>query len=98
MHWEEGKNKGWDRKIGYTMKEYKELYTRVTELKERLKKSSKQTISALDIEKAAYVLGKEAQVRPPLKRKDEADADATLGPPPPKKWMKKTPPVSPSIR
>ncbi|CAD6563621.1 MAG: hypothetical protein ASARMPRED_000094 [Alectoria sarmentosa] len=60
LHWEEAKSKGWDRKINYTIKEYKALFERVAELRERLKKDSGKEVSAIDIEKGAYVLGKDA--------------------------------------
>lgn len=91
MHWQEAKSKGWDRKIGYTMKEYKELFKRVQELKKRLEAQSKTTVSAINIEKAAYVLGKEAQSYPlSLKRKDEQENDTALYPPSPKKRKKRT--------
>ena len=60
LHWEESKSKGWDRKINYTMKEYKSLFAKVTELRERLENDSGKQVSTIDIEKAAYVLGKDA--------------------------------------
>ena len=60
MHWEEAKSKGWDRKINYTMKEYKSLFEKVIELRKRLESDSGKQVSTIDIEKAAYVLGKEA--------------------------------------
>lgn len=92
IHWEEAKSKGWDRKIGYTTKEYRELFKKVQGLKQRLEEESKTSVSALDIEKAAYVLGKEAQsYSPPLKRKDEQKTDAALHPPSPKKRRRRTP-------
>ena len=92
VRWEDAKNSGWDRKIGYTMKEYKDLFARTTELRERLEKASKETVSALDLEKAAYILGREAQGKPrSLKRKDE-ETDAASAPPSPKKRKKRTRP------
>ena len=45
---------GWDQSIKYTAKEYLQLHTRVQELRKRL------DVSALNIEKVAYVLGKTA--------------------------------------
>ena len=60
LHWEETKLKGWDRKINYTIKEYKSLFEKLTELRERLQQESGKEVSAIDIEKAAYVLGKGA--------------------------------------
>ena len=91
INWERAKNKGWDRKIGYTMKEYKQLFMKITELKERLEISSKEVVSALDIEKAAYVLGKASQAQPPsLKRKNEVDTDAVSESSAPKKHKMRT--------
>ena len=82
LNFEDARNKGWDRKIGYTMKEYKELFAQVQKLQERLKHDSGQNMSVLDIERAAYVLSKESArsltkesakaVRP---QPDEAEAE-----------------------
>lgn len=63
LHWEEAKNKGWDRKIKYTMKEYKDLFDSLQILRERLEKESGEKVTAIEIEKMAYVLGKQAQER-----------------------------------
>ncbi|CAK4026409.1 Hypothetical predicted protein [Lecanosticta acicola] len=49
--WEEGKGTGWDRPIKYKLKEYLALFEKVNE---------KRTLNAVDLEKAAYVLGKTA--------------------------------------
>ena len=57
---EEGKGKGWDREIKYNLKEYLDLYGKVQELRERFKKDYRRGISAVEIEKVAYVLGKQA--------------------------------------
>lgn len=51
--YESGKGNGWDRRIKYTAKEYADLYEKVHELVDRL------SISAVDAEKVAYVLGKD---------------------------------------
>ena len=93
LHWEEAKSKGWDRKINYTIKEYKSLFERVAELRERLKKDSGKEVSAIDIEKAAYVLGKEAS---PSSRRfpfdtEDAEGDKALRPPSPKRRRRATP-------
>lgn len=93
LHWEDAKSKGWDRKINYTIKEYKTLFERVAELRERLEKQSGIGVSAVDIEKAAYVLGK--NVLPdskifPLDTED-AEGDKTLRPPSPKRRRKAMP-------
>ena len=93
VHWEEAKSKGWDRKISYTIKEYRALFERVAELQERLKRDSGKEVSAIDIEKAAYVLGKDAlrsSSQFPLDTED-AEGDKALRPPSPKKRRKATP-------
>lgn len=93
LHWEEAKSKGWDRKINYTIKEYKTLFERVVELRERLEKASGKEVSAIDIEKAAYVLGKDAlptSSKFPLNTED-AEGDKALRPPSPKRRRKATP-------
>lgn len=93
LHWEEAKSKGWDRKISYTIKEYKALFERVAELRERLKKDFGKEVSAIDIEKTAYVLGKDAL---PSSRKfpldtEDAEGDKALRPPSPKRRRITTP-------
>ncbi|KAG8631940.1 hypothetical protein KVT40_001080 [Elsinoe batatas] len=51
--WDDEKGgKGWDRKIGYTVKEYELLIGRVAEIRQRL------GVAARDVECVAYVLGK----------------------------------------
>ncbi|MCJ1429083.1 hypothetical protein MMC29_006996 [Sticta canariensis] len=61
MHWSDANSKGWDRKISYTMKEYKDLFEKVQVLRERLEKESGQVVKAIDIEKCAYALAKGVQ-------------------------------------
>lgn len=93
LHWEEAKSKGWDRKINYTIKEYKGLFEKVAELRKRLEKDSGKEVSAIDIEKAAYVLGKNAlpsSSKFPLDTED-AEGDKALRPPSPKRRRKATP-------
>ena len=46
-----GKGQGWKRKIGYTLKEYKELFEKVFEVRTRLE------VTAVEVEKVAWVLG-----------------------------------------
>ena len=92
LHWEEGKSKGWDRKISYTTKEYKSLFEKVTELRERLEKGSGKKVSAVEIEKAAYVLGKDAlsdSRKLPLETGD-TEGDKAVPPPPSKRRRKAT--------
>jgi hypothetical protein len=50
--WDDVSGSRWDRKIKYSLKEYRDLVVRVDGLRERIGKG------ALDIEKVAYVLGK----------------------------------------
>ena len=51
---------GFKRSIGYTAKEYKSLCSRVSTAQERLNKEGREKTSALEMEKVAYVLGKES--------------------------------------
>lgn len=51
--WEDKSGSRWDRKIKYSLKEYKELVAKTDEMRRRISRS------AIDIEKVAYVLGKE---------------------------------------
>ena len=91
--WEEAKSKGWDRKINYTIKEYRTLFERVAALRERLEVVSGEEVSAVHIEKAAYVLGKDAlpnSSKFPLDTEDAED-DKALVPPSPKRRKKATP-------
>ena len=95
LHWEEAKSKGWDRKIGYTMKEYKELYDQLQTLRERLEKESGQKVAAIDVEKMAYSLGKSVQHTSTLgKRENDDDYTKELRPPSSKKRRKANPPPS----
>jgi hypothetical protein len=69
LHWD-GKNangdtegikqagKGWSRQIGYTLKEYSALCASNDKLRRRLEKEGRKA-SSVEIEKVAYVLGKE---------------------------------------
>ncbi|KAK5112164.1 hypothetical protein LTR85_011597 [Meristemomyces frigidus] len=81
------KGSGWKREIKYTLKEYLQLYPKVHQLKARLASESGKEISALDVEKVAYVLGKQADPPPAAaakgkKRKSPAqnsDDESSLG-------------------
>lgn len=84
LHWEDAKSKGWDRKISYTIKEYKDLFERLQKLQNRLEKENKGTVPAIDIEKAAYVLAKHATTNFPQDEED-AEGDAAMRPPSPKR-------------
>lgn len=92
LHWEDAKSRGWDRKINYTIKEYNTLFERVVEFRERLEKDSGEEVSTIDIEKVAYVLGKDAL---PSSSKfpsdtEDAEGDKTRQPPSPKRRRKAT--------
>ena len=90
LHWEEGRSKGWDRKINYSIKEYRSLFEKLTELRERLETDSSEAALAIDIEKAAYVLGQSALLSPrkvpPIT--EDAEDDKALRPPSPKRRRK----------
>lgn len=55
--YEEGRGQGWDRRIKYTLKEYVELFSKVRQLQKRLLEDFEREVSALEVEKVAYVLG-----------------------------------------
>ncbi|KAL9129558.1 MAG: hypothetical protein Q9217_002014 [Psora testacea] len=96
MHFENARNKGWDRKITYTMKEYKEFFARVQGLRDRLvKEEGSERISVLDMEKAAFTISKESvHISPKKEEKEEGSggggggADTALKPPSPKRRKK----------
>jgi chromosome segregation ATPase len=50
--WQNKTGDRWDRKIKYSLKEYRELKAKIDELRDRLGRG------AIEIEKVAYVLGK----------------------------------------
>lgn len=52
-HWDANGKTGWSRSIKYNVTEYKEVLASVEQLRKRL------DVAAVDIEKVAYVLGKE---------------------------------------
>ncbi|KAI9773118.1 MAG: hypothetical protein M1840_008239 [Geoglossum simile] len=58
--WEEGKGKGWDRRISYNNKEYTLFVEAVQEVRKRLEsESGGKSIAAGDVERAGWVIGKE---------------------------------------
>ncbi|TIA35138.1 hypothetical protein D6C78_06346 [Aureobasidium pullulans] len=71
----EGKGNGWDRKIKYSTKEYQELYRRVGVLRERLAKESEKTITSVDVEMVAYVLGRRQTEGVKRKEVDQEDKE-----------------------
>jgi len=87
LHWEDARSKGWDRKIGYTMKEYKAVYEKTTLLRERLGNECEKTVPAIEIEKAAYVLGRQGKsaTRTRSVNNEHGKEEIDAGPPPPSK-------------
>ncbi|KAG8532829.1 uncharacterized protein KY384_002707 [Bacidia gigantensis] len=63
IHFEDAGVKGWDRKIGYTMKEYKSLLGKVSDLRTKLK-DGETIVTALEIEQAATVIFSERMKQP----------------------------------
>ena len=53
-------SKGWSREIKYTLKEYLEIIDRVHDLRKRLRADHQREVTAVEVEKVAYVLGREA--------------------------------------
>lgn len=95
LNWSDAKSKGWDRKISYTMKEYKDLFEKLQVLRKRLEKESGQTVKAIDIEKCAYALAKGVQQYHERSDMDDSD-DQVLLPPSPKRRKRASPePVRP---
>lgn len=78
--WENKSGARWDRKIKYSVKEYRELKEKVDEIRERIGKG------ALEAEKVAYVLGK-SEVDLDTSEKSEQVSQET-GSKPPKKAAK----------
>ncbi|MCJ1463264.1 hypothetical protein MMC07_001870 [Pseudocyphellaria aurata] len=89
MHWSDTNTRGWDRKISYTMKEYKDLFEKVQVLRQRLEKESGQAIKVIDIEKCAYALAKKAEQDHKNTSKNDSDDQALL-PPSPKRRKRDT--------
>lgn len=99
VHYSEIKSQGWDRKIGYTMKEYKTLFERVRALRQRLEKESGESVKAVEVEKVAYALAKGAQQgggkgSSVAQKRSLEEEDEPLRPPSPKKSKKKVTPES----
>jgi hypothetical protein len=65
---------GWSRQIGYTAKEYESLRISCGEVQKRLSNTGRN-ITSLEMEKVAYVLGKEGA---DVDSADVDDADASL--------------------
>lgn len=85
--YEEGKGKGWDRSIKYNLNECLQLFEKVQELRRRFRKDYQREVSAVEIEKVAYVLGKrgfetsmdDAQTAESQKVKRKAPSDEKPG-------------------
>lgn len=80
--WEDKFGCRWDRKIKYSAKEYRELVAKLTDFRQHFEKK----VSAIDIEKVAYVLGKRAtdlsssndrEEKPGTKRSAKEDSSTT---------------------
>lgn len=71
--WKRADGQGWDRSIKYNLREYKQLVERVREIRERLQEEHGRSVGALDLEKVAYVLAKDAQ--PDSKRHAVVDGE-----------------------
>lgn len=62
MMFEDGKGKGWDRKIKYSIAEYKQMVPLVGAFRERLEQAGGKA-TALEAEMVAYVLGRRKDVK-----------------------------------
>ena len=60
MHEGSAKGRGWDRKIKYDVREYAALLDKVALVQMRLQNDGGRQISARDIERVAFVIGKNA--------------------------------------
>jgi hypothetical protein len=69
--WQNKTGDRWDRKIKYSLKEYRELKAKIDELRDRIGRG------AIEIEKVAYVLGKR-EVDLVGQARQDADADDKL--------------------
>lgn len=94
VHYSEIKSQGWDRKIGYTMKEYKTVLERVQALRQRLERENGEGVKAVEVEKVAYALAKGAQqgggASSSTAQKRGLEDDKLLQPPSPKRKKKMT--------
>ena len=85
--WGEAKHHGWDRKINYNPKAYRELSEEFEVFRDGFKKKGK-TIRAVDLEKVAYVIAKEAKQEKAASQKDHVEE--TIKPPASKRRKKET--------
>ena len=81
VHWRRAATKGWDRKIKYQLTEYREFFEKTTGLRERLQEESGELVRAVDLEKCAYALAKEAVQPKPYHAVVGSDDDAVRPPP-----------------
>ena len=83
--WSDAPGSRWDRKIKYSLKEYRDLLARVDELRDRIGKS------ALEAEKVAYVLGKrETSLGISMRSDEDKTATESIDEAPPKRTATKT--------
>ncbi|KAI9843657.1 MAG: hypothetical protein M1838_002515 [Thelocarpon superellum] len=61
MYDEPGRGRGWDRKIKYDAREYADYLTQVQALRTRLAGEAGRDVSAQDVERVGFVVGKEAE-------------------------------------
>ncbi|KAL8669761.1 MAG: hypothetical protein Q9168_005655 [Polycauliona sp. 1 TL-2023] len=84
-----------NRKIGYTAKEYASIFEKTTTLRKRLSEESGETVTAVDIEKAAYTISQNAQdgklARDYYDDPDAAVESKALCPPSPKRRKPRIP-------
>ncbi len=73
-----GPEQGWKAEIKYSENAYFEMYSKVTAFRQRMEKEYGAKLPALDIEKVAYVLGREAD--PPVPKRAKPKAIASSAP------------------
>lgn len=81
--YEEGKGKGWDRAIKYTIVEYREMFSRVMGLRLRLNEEQEgREVKSSEVEMVAYVLGRkkigEESTATTSKKADTDDVDGVV--------------------
>lgn len=75
---EERKGLGWDRKIRYSIGEYKTMFPLVRTITDRLnEEADEREFSALDVEKVAYVLGRRMG-KAESRKKEQSDGQAEV--------------------
>ena len=87
--WGDAKHYGWDRNINYNPTSYRDLIEEFEDIQNRLRKKKGKTIKAIDLEKVAYVIAKEAQQEAAASKNDHLEEIER--PPSPKRRKKETP-------